>query len=141
MQIFLGVDPADIPSAQQKKMCVRYGRPVVFTDERVRKAKQHLVECLKLAMFGKPCIVCEAYKVNIVFVFKPKTLRKSEQGKPKTTRPDLDNMGKLVLDAIQEAQIAFEDDGEVSTLTLRKRNADEDEEAHTFISIREDSME
>lgn len=140
MQIILGVDPADIPSAQQKKISMRYGRPVVFTDDRVRKAKQYLVECLKLAMFGRPSIKCEAYNVKIVFVFKPKTLRKCDQGKPKTTRPDLDNMGKLVLDAIQEAHIAFEDDGEVSTLTLRKCYVDEGEEAHTFICIKEDVM-
>lgn len=44
--------------------------------------------------------------------------KRREQAEPKTTKPDLDNIGKAVLDALND--IAYNDDGQVCRLTVEK---------------------
>jgi len=44
--------------------------------------------------------------------------KRRQQAEPKTTKPDLDNIGKAVLDALNE--IAYNDDGQVCKLTVEK---------------------
>jgi Holliday junction resolvase RusA-like endonuclease len=44
--------------------------------------------------------------------------KRQQQREPKTTKPDLDNVGKAILDALNE--IAYNDDGQVYRLTVEK---------------------
>jgi Holliday junction resolvase RusA-like endonuclease len=44
--------------------------------------------------------------------------KRRQQREPKTTKPDLDNVGKAILDALNE--IAYNDDGQVYRLTVEK---------------------
>jgi Holliday junction resolvase RusA-like endonuclease len=44
--------------------------------------------------------------------------KRRQQAEPKTTKPDLDNVGKAILDALNE--IAYNDDGQVCRLTVEK---------------------
>jgi len=52
-----------------------------------------------------------------------------------TSRPDLDNVAKLILDALNG--LAYEDDSRVCLLDISKRYAREGEEPHTSVIISE----
>jgi Holliday junction resolvase RusA-like endonuclease len=59
--------------------------------------------------------------IRIVCLFeRPKSHSKKRRQytEPKTTKPDLDNVGKAILDALNE--IAYNDDGQVFMLTVEK---------------------
>jgi Holliday junction resolvase RusA-like endonuclease len=49
---------------------------------------------------------------------KDHSKKRRQQREPKTTKPDLDNVGKAILDALNE--IAYNDDGQVYRLTVEK---------------------
>lgn len=64
-----------------------------------------------------------AVDVIVEAVFAPaaswsKARRSEALGKPHTQKPDCDNLGKTVLDALN--RIAWADDGQVASLTIRK---------------------
>ena len=59
--------------------------------------------------------------VQVVCLFeRPKSHSKKrrQQREPKTTKPDADNLGKAILDSLNE--IAYHDDGQVYRLTVEK---------------------
>lgn len=137
MRIELKVDPATLPTAQQKGV-TRDGR--VYTKTKVARAKQRLVAELRLAA-ARHCGVSfnglledvrdgVPWSVAIEFVYALKSTPKRNFGLPKATRPDLDNLTKLVLDALTESGVAFADDGQVAILQVRKRHARAGEDAH-----------
>jgi Holliday junction resolvase RusA-like endonuclease len=137
LELFLPIDPADIPSAQQKGAMVRNGRIMFYEKTRVKQARQAIVQALLTCSNGQRINNLTAYGVLIEYVYKPKTLKRSEQGTDKVTRPDLDNISKIMLDAITDSHIAWEDDSQASTIVYRKRFAEEGEEAHTHIMFME----
>lgn len=49
---------------------------------------------------------------------KSHSKKRRQQAEPKTTKPDLDNLAKAILDALNE--IAYNDDGQVCRLTVEK---------------------
>jgi Holliday junction resolvase RusA-like endonuclease len=49
---------------------------------------------------------------------KSHSKKRRQDREPKTTKPDLDNVGKAILDALNE--IAYNDDGQVYRLTVEK---------------------
>lgn len=140
LELYLPLDPADIPSAQQKGAMVRNGRIMFFEKSKVKQARQLITSTL-LNLAGDQRCEHSAYCATILYVFRPKTLTKKMMGKPKTTRPDLDNLSKIVLDAITDSHIAWSDDNQVSTLVLGQRWAKKDEEAFVYILIKEDAQE
>lgn len=135
LELFLPIDPADLPTAQQKGAKVINGRVMFFETSRVKSARKLIMQSVLDASKGNRLFDCEAYQVSIVYVYRPATIRRRDFGMPKVTRPDVDNLTKLVLDAISDAHIAWADDGAVSTLSLRKRYAYEDEEAFIYVLI------
>lgn len=75
--------------------------------------------------------------VTTVFTFKvPKSYSKKKHaeliGMPKTTKPDLDNLVKAVLDALNG--VAYEDDSNICGTVALKKYGEEDE---VFIMIEE----
>jgi Holliday junction resolvase RusA-like endonuclease len=140
MELYLPIDPADIPSAQQKGVMVRYGRVMFYEKSNVTKARNALINALKNCSNGETINCLPAYSCLIVYVYKPKTLKRKDFGKPKTTRPDVDNITKLVLDAITDSHIAWMDDGQVTTLAMRKRYAEDDEAPFVYINIDADKV-
>lgn len=78
------------------------------------------------------------WSVAIEYVYDLKTTPKKLGGFPKATRPDLDNLTKLVLDAMVEARCFFRDDGQVVSLATLKRHAhaDQAEPARICIFVR-----
>ena len=144
VQLTLPIDPATLPTAQQKGV-TRAG--LVYTKARVRQAKRLLVEALREeAACARDLLEMEygtlavrryhsaregaPWSVAIEYVYSLKTAPKRMGGLPKATRPDLDNLTKLVLDALTESGVAFADDGQVAILQVRKRHARAGEDAH-----------
>ena len=124
-ELLLQVDPAALSTAQQKG--VDFYRRRVYTKAPVRKSHQLLLaEMLQEArLLGiKPyCGPATAWRVCVEYIYRPRTLRRKDFGAPKTTRPDLDNLTKSVLDALTESGLAFSDDSQVAALEMSKRYA------------------
>lgn len=138
MRLDLEIDPATLPTAQQKGV-TRDGR--VYTKAKVLRAKRRLVEALVEASYrarnrievesGTLAVrrIWEArdsgapWSVAIEYVYSLRTTPRRVAGFPKPTRPDLDNLTKLVLDAMTEAGCFFADDAQVVTLATLKRHA------------------
>jgi len=60
-----------------------------------------------------------AVNMNIIFAFRrPKSLSKKERTVPKTTKPDIDNLTKAILDALNG--IAWKDDAQVTQINVHK---------------------
>ena len=153
MRLDLEIDPASLPTAQQKGI-TRDGR--VYTKAKVLRAKRRLTEALVFAaaqardaieaVYGTRAVrrLWEArdngapWSVAIEYVYDLRFTPKRLGGFPKATRPDLDNLTKLVLDAMGEARCFFADDGQVVSLATLKRHADRDhaEPAHICIFVR-----
>lgn len=73
-----------------------------------------------------------AKKVEICFCFGTKN--KKLKGKLKTSRPDVDNMAKILLDRMTKLGY-WKDDSEVSRLDVMKRYVSEGESPNVKISI------
>lgn len=124
-ELLLQVDPAALSTAQQKG--VDFYRRRVYTKAPVRKSHQLLLSAMLLdarLKFIKPyCGPVTAWRVCVEYIYRPRTLRRKDFGAPKTTRPDLDNLTKSVLDALTESGLAFADDSQVAALEMSKRYA------------------
>lgn len=105
------------PQAWQRARTSRSGRH--FTAKATREAKDVTRGVAERVLAGQPPLT-GPLSVSILFVFPargggPKAGRQREW---KATRPDADNLVKLVLDALNE--VAFGDDGQVARLIVRK---------------------
>lgn len=69
-------------------------------------------------------------KVTLLFLFASKAKR---ERKPKATRPDLDNLAKSTLDALNE--LIYKDDGQVVKLAIEKWHANGTEQPHVDVRI------
>ncbi len=109
--------PMTVPTttAQTKRVMVRHGKPIFYDCPRMKAAREAyktamLPHRLKEPMQG-PIAVC------VEFLFETKD--KKRCGKRKHTRPDLDNMAKALIDALQDTRF-FENDSQIAMLTLEK---------------------
>lgn len=124
-ELLLQVDPAALSTAQQKG--VDFYRRRVYTKAPVRKSHQLLLAAMlleaRLLGITPYCGPATAWRVCVEYIYRPRTLRRKDFGAPKTTRPDLDNLTKSVLDALTESGLAFSDDSQVAALEMSKRYA------------------
>ena len=89
----------------------RLGKHGVFTPTRTRKAEAFLkLHFNKYSPSDKPC------SVDITFGCTHKN--KGLWGKPKSSRPDIDNLIKTVLDSMNGTLV--KDDSQIYTITSRK---------------------
>lgn len=119
MNVRLNIDPATLPTAQQKGINRSTGH--VFTKKRVKDAREvlrwSLVAAVGARRFGPQD---GAWSVAIRYCYRPKTFPRRLWGMPKTTRPDCDNLTKLILDVMAETGLFYADDGQVFSLTQGK---------------------
>ena len=122
----------------------RLGRRGTYMPSDYIAAKEAIIVQLKAAarVEGWPSEpITGPVSVLMTFVHsRPKRLKKTAGRVLKTTRPDIDNLSKTYLDAMQQAGI-FRDDGQVCSLILSDLYAARGEEAHVFLDIRQISME
>jgi Holliday junction resolvase RusA-like endonuclease len=117
MKIFIPGEPIAQPRA---KVSTKGGFARAYTerDHPIHAYKQ----AVRLAYVNAGGEVLEGpVSIKIVCLFdRPKSHSKKRRQytEPKTTKPDLDNVGKAILDALNE--IAYNDDGQVYRLTVEK---------------------
>ena len=99
-------------------------RPVVFTPAKTRKYEADLLTMAILAMRGFPPLT-GAVHVTIVAKFpippswsKKKKALAAEQEIPMATRPDIENVAKIALDAMNG--VVYLDDRQVTALSVNK---------------------
>lgn len=98
----------------------RFGKGKVYTPKRTADFERH-VGLVARSKIRQP--LTGAIRMELVFTFKtPKSWTKKKTAanlwRPHTQKPDLDNLEKAILDALNE--IAFEDDCQVAEVTKRK---------------------
>lgn len=105
-------------TAQQKGVFVARGKPFFYTKKKIKDVQQRLIEHMLTRKPTKPitspCIV----EVTYVWSFRDKD-KVRESFVPHTERPDVDNLIKLVLDAMVEAKW-IADDSQVFQLRVSK---------------------
>lgn len=124
VKIFLGLSPAETPTAQQKGAFVgKDGKVHFFTKAKIAKAEKALTEALRpyahlTSKWGRvPVQVVFKY----LFSYASGTPKKHQHKiGPMLERPDVDNLTKLHLDCL--TQVGFwQDDSLVNNLFLMKR--------------------
>jgi Holliday junction resolvase RusA-like endonuclease len=108
--------------------------PVNFFKSEIRRAFEEWQKT-----HGDFKIIEGPVAVTIIAVFpRPKGARwktKAMPRYPKTSKPDLDNLGKACLDCLN--LVAYHDDAQVFSLHVEKHIASGDETAHVEIKIEE----
>ena len=105
-------------TAQQKGVSIgKNGKPHFYEKKKVSDARRFYREEIQRAMaeYGWKKATGPV-KASIDFAF---TIKSKPKCKYKTTRPDLDNLLKLILDAATDAEV-WNDDSQVVSLESRK---------------------
>jgi Holliday junction resolvase RusA-like endonuclease len=109
-------------TAQQKGVFIARGKPFFYTKQKIKDVSRRLIEHMTphapTRPIDCPCIV----EVTYVWSFRAKD--KFREGiVPHVERPDVDNLIKLVLDAMVEAKWIV-DDSQVYQLRVSKYRGD-----------------
>lgn len=104
--------PMKIPSvtSQQKRVCMIGGKPHHYDGARLKAARQEYTLRLLPHKPKEPIAAGIPVKLAVRFVYKAR--RKKDIGTWKTTRPDTDNMIKLLKDCMTAAGF-WHDDAQV----------------------------
>ncbi len=131
MKIFLLVDPPRA-TAQMQKIAIVRGKPRMYKPPNVQKARDTLMTHLRPF---KPSVPCEgAIELHVVWLFPRGNKHKHNEWK--VTRPDTDNLQKMLKDCMTELGF-WKDDAQVVKETCEKRWSDDP----TGISIEMDKLD
>lgn len=136
IEIYLNINPATLPTAQQKGLNRKTGR--IYTKTKIRNARSLLLGAIQAATGGiHEASPKGAWEVHVAYFYHPKTFPRRLWGKLKTTRPDCDNLTKLIHDVIAELGIGFADDAQAAITCQTKRYvASPDEPPHIVITLK-----
>lgn len=136
------IDPAKLPTAQQKGVrAVQINGHAVamhYTKRKVEKAGHWLLSEIRKNMASRPAPENHdgVWFFSAFYYYHPKSLTKKMLGTYKLTRPDGDNLSKLVLDVLTESGFFWADDAQVQIRAIdRKYVSSFDEEAHVVLMI------
>lgn len=120
VEFFFPLDEIPRTSAQEKGVRIVRGRPMFYTKGKVQ-------EVAKLYDFminqNRPKRkLAGAVRVKVLFYYPVKKPHKN--GEPKITRPDVDNMAKLLIDRVTKSGAFWEDDSQISDLRIIKAYAE-----------------
>ena len=119
MVFFLQIEPPTA-TAQEKKVTVVHGRPVFYDPTPVKEAKKLLTE--QLLPYSPQRPMEGAVSLKTVWLF-PKG-RAHRHGEWRVTKPDTDNLQKLLKDCMTRCGF-WRDDAQVVRETVEKRWAAE----------------
>lgn len=114
MEMVLPGNPSRV-THQQKGAAIQNGHIHYYTKKKVQDSKDELAAKLFKYIPKEP--FDGPLQVFITWKFETKT--KKQQRTPKTTKPDLDNLSKALLDVMTDLGF-WKDDALISSLILRK---------------------
>lgn len=122
--------PMRIPTKtfQAKKLAVRNGKPVLYTPPDLVEIRQKYISALIPHAPAEPAK--GPISLCLMFCFKDK---KHNTGRPKTTKPDLDNLEKGLADCMTVCGF-WQDDSQIYLLSLSKSY---EEHEGVFIKVEE----
>ena len=115
IEIFIPLEKIPSATAQEKGYRVIRGKVATYEKEKVKQVRQLYQSYLCHHIPNKP--IDGAVLVQIDFIYYKPDLAGNYQRK--TTKPDLDNVAKLLLDVMTECKY-WHDDGQVAKLLLSK---------------------
>ena len=104
MKIFLLLDPPTI-TAQQNKVTIINGRPIFYKPEKLKQARKEIIKHLKSFKPNKP--MEGPIRLNVIWRF-PKG-KKYKHFQWRVTRPDTDNLEKMLKDCMTEVGFWIDD--------------------------------
>ena len=114
LEFFMAMDPPTV-TAQEHKVIVRNGKPVFFDPPELKAARQKLVDNLTLHRPGQPI----DGPLELVATWCFPTEVKKQYGTYKVTKPDTDNLNKMLKDCM--TQVGFwKDDAQVCREIIEK---------------------
>lgn len=114
--VFLEFDKVPRTTHQQKKGACRNGQLFFYEPKNVKATRQLFMSKLKEYKPNKP--ISTACQLNVVWYFDTKN--KKDDNKFKTTRPDLDNLNKLLQDCLVKSGYLSDDSIVVRLLTEKR---------------------
>ena len=114
MQFFLSMDPPTV-TAQEHKVRVVHGHPMFYDTPRLKEARLMYEHALRLYRPDSP--LEGPLALSVEWYFPSKTHR---DGEPRVTRPDTDNLQKLLKDCMTRVGF-WKDDAQVCRETVTKR--------------------
>lgn len=115
MTFFISCDPPT-STAQEKQVTVRSGKPIFYEPSRLKKAKEQMIDWLAPHRPDKPLTGPVYLEVHWYFLAS----RSHPDGSWRTTRPDTDNLEKLLKDCMTKVGY-WEDDAQVVYEKVTKR--------------------
>ena len=120
------------PVAMGRPRMTRGGR--AYTPIKSREYMNDAIEQIKRQWDGKPMLANQPLRLHLVFVHpRPKRIASNERT-PKMTKPDLDNLIKMVMDSLTKSEIWI-DDNIVTEINATDWYANAYERPHVMYSI------
>ena len=113
MELFLEMDPPTVP-AQMHKVTVRHGKPAFYDTVQLKQARAQFLAALKPEAPAEP--LEGPVSLMVVWHFRTKS---HKEGELRVTRPDTDNLQKLLKDCMTAAGF-WKDDAQVCVETAVK---------------------
>ena len=114
MEFYLDINPPTV-TAQEHKVRINSGRPVFYNTARLKKARAVFENMLALHRPGRPMEGPLALTVDWFFL-----TASHKDGKWRITRPDTDNLQKLLKDCMTRKGF-WNDDAQVCVEMISKR--------------------
>ena len=114
MKMFLLMNPPTV-TAQESKVAVVRGKPVIYKPEKIKQAKREIIKHLKPFIPSEP--LEGPIELRVVWLFPRGKSHKHMEWR--TTRPDTDNLEKLLKDCMTEVGF-WKDDALVVKETVYK---------------------
>ena len=114
LEFFMAMDPPTI-THQEHKVMVRNGRPVFYDPPELKAARQKLTDYLAKHRPGQP--LTGPLELVTTWCFPTEDI--NQFGQFRITRPDTDNLNKLLKDCMTRVGF-WEDDAQVCRETIEK---------------------
>lgn len=119
MNFFLAMNPPTV-TAQERKVKVVRNKPIFYDPEQVKDARNLL--CGHLSLHKPKAPMTGAVSLRVLWLF-PRG-KSHKHGEWRTTKPDTDNLQKLLKDCMTACGF-WQDDAQVVRETVEKRWSDE----------------
>lgn len=130
IKLFLRIEP-DVPHTthQQQKTVVRGGRPFRYEEPKLKKTRALYMSLLAPHAPASP--MSGALQLSVKWLFAQP---KRERSMWKTTRPDCDNLMKLLQDCMTALKF-WNDDSQIAVLNVQKLWVPKDNEHGIYIKL------